>query len=160
MQDTDESDFDRFSWHDDPVYGLALRIGDPAANDWRSDLVLDIDHIVEWVRNEDGIRFRVAPATLVFHGVSDLRIDIDWGMRGWQVAPSLPTIDRIERERVREEEQRIFLDRPYYAWRVAFASPTGGSISFGAVGFDLTLRREPTLADEQRVPASLRDGGA
>ena len=160
MQGADRPDFDRFCWHDDPVYGLALRLGDPAANDWRSDLVLDIDHIVEWVRNEDRIRFRIAPATLVFHGVSDLRIDIDWGMRGWQVAPSLPTIDRIERERVREGEQRIFLDRPYYAWRVAFASPTGGSISFGAVDFDLTLRREPMLADEQRVPASLRDGGA
>ena len=160
MQGADRTDFDPFCWHDDPVYGLALRLGDPAANDWRSDLVLDIDHIVEWVRTEDRIRFRIAPATLVFHGVSDLRIDVDWGMRGWQVAPSLPTIDRIERERVREGEQRIFLDRPYYAWRVAFASPTGGSISFGAVGFDLALRREPTLEDEQRVPASLRDGGA
>jgi hypothetical protein len=160
MQDAAGPDFDPFCWHDDPVYGLALRLGDPAANDWRSDLVLDIDHIVEWVRIEDRIRFRIAPATLVFHGVSDLRIDVDWGMRGWQVAPSLPTIDHIERERIGEGEQRIFLDRPYYAWRVAFASPTGGSTSFGAVGFDLTLRREPTVEDEQRVPASLRDGGA
>ena len=97
MQGTDQPDFDRYAWHDDPVYGLALRLGEPAADDWRSDLVLDLDHIVEWVRDGDAVRFRVAPATLVFHGVSDLRVDIDWGMRGWQVAPSPPTIDQIDR---------------------------------------------------------------
>jgi hypothetical protein len=156
MQRTDDSDFDRFAWHDDPLYGFALRLGDPAANDWSSDLVLDIDHIVEWVRDGAAVRFRVAPATLVFHGTSDLRIKIDWGLRGWQVAPSPPTIDRIQRERLPEAQQRIYLDRPYYAWRIAFSSPVGGSISFGALGFDLTLRGEPVLHDEQRVPASLR----
>jgi len=159
MVDSDDLDFDRFSCHDDSVYGLALQLGDPAANDWRSDLVLDIDHIVEWIPGEAGMRFRVAPATLVFHGVSDLRIEIDWGMHGWQVAPAPPTIDRIERERMREDAQRIFLDRPYYLWRIAFASPSGGSIRFGAVAFDLTLRREPLLLDEQHIPASLREGG-
>ncbi len=156
MQDTDESAFDRYAWHDDSVYGVALRLGDPAANDWRSDLVLDTDHIAEWVRDGAAVRFLVAPATLVFHGVSDLRIDIDWGLRGWQVAPSPPTIDHVERERVPASEQRIYLDRPYYAWRIEFSSPPGGSISFGAVGFELALRAEPVLHDEQRMPAALR----
>ena len=156
MQGTDRPDFDRHAWHDDPVYGLALRLGEPAEGDWRSDLVLDLDHIVEWVRDGDAVRFRVAPATLVFHGVSDLRVDIDWGVRGWQVAPSPPTIDRIERARMPGDEQRIFLDQPYYSWRVAFSSPAGASISFGALDFELSLRCEPVLHGEQRVPASLR----
>jgi hypothetical protein len=158
MQASDDLDFEHLSCHDDSVYGLALRLGDPAANDWRSDLVLDIDHIVDWVPGEAGTRFRVAPATLVFHGVSDLRIDIDWGMHGWQVAPAPPAIDRIERERVAVEKQRVFLDRPYYLWRIAFAFPEGASIRFGAVDFTLTLRREPFLLDEQRIPSSLREG--
>jgi hypothetical protein len=158
MEAAGDLDFDRFFCHDDSVYGFALRIGDPAANDWRSDLVLDIDHIVEWVRGATGVRFRVALATLVFHGVSDLRIDVDWGMHGWQVAPAPLAIDRVERERIAVAEQRVFLDRPYYLWRVEFAFPEGGSIRFGAVDFDLTPRREPLLLDEQRIPPSLRDG--
>ena len=43
-----EADFERLSWHDNHIYGLHLSLGDPARDDWRSDLVLDIDHIVEW----------------------------------------------------------------------------------------------------------------
>ncbi len=159
MHGTGDLDFDGFCCHDDPLYGIALRTGDPAADDWSSDLVLDIDHIVEWVRSESGMRFRVAPATLTFHGVSDLRIDIDWGMRGWQVAPAPPTVDRIERERVQTEMQRVYLDGAYYTWRIALSSPVGASISFAALGFDLALRREPLLVDEQRFPAALRWSG-
>jgi hypothetical protein len=156
MPGTDDLDFDRFAWHDDPLYGFALELGDPADGDWRSDLVLDIDHIVEWVRSGASFRFRVAPATLVFHGASELRIDLDWGLHGWQVAPALPTIDRIERERIPAAAQRVHLDRPYYAWRIALSFPAGGSISFGALGCELALRAEPVLYDQQCVPAPLR----
>ncbi len=156
MPATDDLDFDPFVWHDDPLYGFARRLGEPAANDWRSDLVLDIDHIVEWVRSDAGVRFRVAPATLVFSGASDLRIALDWGRRGWQVAPSPPTIDRVERALVPAAQQRVYLDRPYFSWRIEFSSPAGASISFGALGCDPSLRGEPLLHDEQRVPASLR----
>ncbi len=154
MHSADDRDFDDLSWHDDPIYGLSLRLGDPHANDWRSDLVLDIDHIVEWVRSAESFRFRVAPATLIFHGTTDLRIDIDWGMRGSQVAPWLPSIGHIEREPVRD--QKVHLDRCYYMWRIVLNAPPGASIAFGAVGFDMTLRSEPILCDEQHVPASLR----
>ena len=71
-------DFDGLSWHDDTIYGLRFEAGDSFQGDWRAELVLDIDHIVEWVREGAGrVRFRVAPATLVFHGVTDLKISID-----------------------------------------------------------------------------------
>ena len=78
-----EAEFDQLSWHDCHVYGIQLRPGDTDANDWTSDFALDIDFIVEWVCQVAGGRaeFRVAPATLVFHGVSDLRIAVDWGGR-------------------------------------------------------------------------------
>ena len=36
--------FDDTIWHDNAVHGIRFQIGDP--DDWRSDLVLDIDHIV------------------------------------------------------------------------------------------------------------------
>ena len=40
-----EADFDRLSWHDNPVYGLFV---DNDVSVWKSDLVFDIDFIVEW----------------------------------------------------------------------------------------------------------------
>jgi hypothetical protein len=38
------------SWHDNLIYGFHLRCADPERCIWRSDLVLDIDHIPEWWR--------------------------------------------------------------------------------------------------------------
>jgi hypothetical protein len=146
-----EADFERLSWHDCPIRSIELRVGDPDAGDWTSDLALDIDYLAEWLcQVGGGGQFRVAPATLVFHGVTDLRIAIDWGDSGNQVALHDATIDRVERERV--AEQAIHLDRPYYRWRIALNWPGSGELTFGAVGFTQTLRAEPVLTDQPRLP--------
>ncbi|MPZ97787.1 MAG: hypothetical protein GEU80_00380 [Dehalococcoidia bacterium] len=156
----DERDFETLSWHDDSVYGLRLRVGDPEAGDWTSDLVLDLDHIVEWVRAPDGddghgIRFRVAPAELVFHGVTDLSVDLPSRTEGMQVALSALMVDGVERAPV--EDQRVYLDRTYYAWRIALNDPSGGLIRFGAVGFTMRLLREPLLLDRQHLTRAERE---
>lgn len=136
---TDE-DFDKQSWHDCSIWGLELRA---IAEEWTSDLALDIDFIVDW-----GPPFRVAPATLVFHGVTDLRVQIGCLDPGrYQVALYPAQIDRIDRRRI--EDQKVFLDRPYYAWTVPLNSPTPGAIEFGAYGFTQTLRAEPVFTDAQ-----------
>jgi hypothetical protein len=81
------ADFERLSFHDCHVWGVDLRPGDPDTGDWTSDLALDLDYIVEWLCGVDGgAQFRVAPATLLFHGVTDPRIAIDWGDSGLQIA--------------------------------------------------------------------------
>ena len=50
---------DETSWHDNLVFALLFTAGDVAKGDWRSDLVLDIDHICEWICGIDGgARFR------------------------------------------------------------------------------------------------------
>jgi hypothetical protein len=73
-QPASSPDLEDRSWHDDALYGMRRDIGNVARGDWRSDLVLDIDHIVEWLCGADEqCRFRVAPATLTFHHVTDLR---------------------------------------------------------------------------------------
>ncbi len=150
-----EPDFDSWSWHDNLVYGLRIDVGDPARNDWHHDLVLDIDHIVEWVRGTDGgVRFRVAPATLAFHDVTDLRLAVDFGGSGGQVSINELSIHAITRQRV--EDQKVYLDRPYYRWRIALNLPSDGEIAFCASGFTQTLRAEPVLLDEQRLPAAER----
>jgi hypothetical protein len=145
-----ESDFERLSWHDCPIWGFAIRAGDPDEDDWTSDLVFDIDFILDWLCGVGGAtQFRIAPATLVFHGVTDLKIKIDWGSSGFQVALHEVSIDRIQRELVRD--QKVFLDRPYYSWSVRLNWPEAGEITFGAVGFTQTLRAAPVLTEKQRL---------
>lgn len=143
--------FDDHSWHDCHLWGLTLGIGDPERDDWTSDLVLDIDYIAEWVCGvgEEPACFRVAPADLVFHDVTDLAIDVAWPDEGRQIALSLPSIDAIVSERA--ERQKVHLDRPYHSWEIRFNWPAGASIRFGATGFTLTLRAEPILLDRQHL---------
>ena len=143
--------FERLSFHDNPVYGLGWEIGDPDRGEWHSRLVLDIDHILEWLCGADcRFRFRLAPATLVFEDATDLALMLDQGDSGGQVALQLPTIDRIERAAI--GDQKICLDRPYWRWRILFNQPRGGEIAFGASGFALRLRAEPVLSEIQAWP--------
>jgi hypothetical protein len=143
------ADFETLSWHDCHVWGLALRPGDPDAGDWRSDLVLDIDFIVEWLCGVDGAtRFRVAPADLAFHGVTDLQVRVDWD-GGGQVALHPLSIGGIERRTV--SDQTVYLDRPYYRFTIHLSWPQGGIITFGAVGFTQTLRAEPVVTASQSL---------
>ncbi len=143
-------DFEHLSWHDDTLYGLRLEVGDPERGDWRSDLVLDIDHIVEWVCDVDrSCRFRVAPATLTFHHATDLQMAVNCGDTAGQVALHALSIDAIERARI--VDQKICFDRPYYRWRIALNWPRGGEIRFGASDLTLELRAEPVLLDQQQL---------
>jgi hypothetical protein len=154
--DTAGDGFDPLSWHDCHVWGIALRAGDAESGDWTSDLVLDIDYIVEWICAADGgARFRVAPATLVFHGATDLRVAVEQETQGAQVALHPWSIDRIERASV--AEQKVYLDRPYYRWRIALNWPRGGEIEFGAWGFTQALRAEPVVSGRQLLTRLQRE---
>ena len=105
-----EADFGRFSWHDCHIWGIELRAGDPDDGDWTSDLVLDIDFIVEWICGTGGGgQFRVAPATLVFHGVTDPKIAIDLGTFRF----SSRAASRVDRHcRARRDAKQKGLPRP------------------------------------------------
>jgi hypothetical protein len=132
-------------------------VGDPDEGDWTGDLLLGIDFIVEWLCGVgERAQFRIAPATLVFHGVTDPRIAIDWGDSGLRTAIHPVSIDRIERAPV--ADQKVYLDRPYYRWQVRLNWPAGGEIAFGAVGFTQTLLAEPVLRDRQHLSRRERSG--
>lgn len=155
MDTTTDADFDILSWHDNLIYALRFDIGDAAQGDWRSDLVFDIDHIVEWVSGSDGtMRFRVAPATLTFHQVSDLRVAVDFGDSGGINMIGELSIAVITREPL------VLKDRPgaplFYRWRIELNQPRGGDIVFGAGGFTQTPRADPVVLDQQRLPAAGR----
>ena len=145
-----ERDFGRLSWHDCHLWRMDFVVGEPDEGDWTSDLVLGLDFIVEWLCGAGGgAQFRIAPATLVFHGVTDPRIAVDWGHSGGQAALHPLSVDRIEREPVKD--QKVYLDRPYHRWRIALNWPAGGEIAFGAVGFTQTLLADPVLSERQHL---------
>lgn len=149
-----EADFDQLSWHDCQIHALEFRVGDVDAGDWTSDLVLDIDFIVEWLCGVDAkAQFRVAPATLTFHGLTDLKIAIDWGSSGFQNALHEASISGIQRRVI--QDQRVFLDRPYFEWRIQLNWPAG-EVTFGAVGFTQKLRAEAVRTQTQRLSLSQR----
>ena len=68
-----EAEFPDMSWHDCQVNSLSLE----QEGEWQSDLVLDLDFIVEWVCGvAEAFRFRVAPASLRFVNVDNLRLEV------------------------------------------------------------------------------------
>ena len=143
------------SWHDNLVYGLRFDAADPDRGLWRSDLVLDIDHIVEWLCGVDGrVKFLVAPATLVFHDVTDLRITVDFSGDAGSVNINEPSIHSVVRTPAAAGQG--FGSGPYYRWAIELNLPQGSGITFGASGFTQTLRAAPQLCDEQRLPAADR----
>jgi len=151
-----EANFERLSWHDCHIWAIDFRTRGPGDEDWTSDLVFDIDFIVEWICGVDGTaQFLVAPAALAFHGVTDANIAMNWGASGHQTALHPVSIGRVEREQI--QNRKVFLDRPYYSWKIFLNWPNGSEISFGAVGFTQTLLSEPVLTSEQSLSRRQRD---
>ena len=150
------TEYDPYRFHDNQIHGIAFRSADPDQGDWTSDLILDIDHVLEWVKDGDRIRFRVRPATLTFHGVTDLRLNLDGTVEGHSVGVALPWI--LEIERSRPEEPPRDPARPRYDWKIVLSSTPDGELSFGSWGYTLELRGEPVLQDEQGLTFAQRAG--
>ena len=152
-----DADFDALSFHDCHIHGIELRTGDPGAGDWTHDLALDIDFVVDGSTGPDGrATFLVAPAWLVFLGVTGLRIAIEWAVGGTGQALHPASISQIVRRQVDSHPQGR---TPEYEWSVDLNWPDGGTIAFSARAFTMHLRGAPVevdarqhLSSEQRGP--------
>jgi hypothetical protein len=152
-----DADFDRMSWHDNHVHGLRI-VGAEVADHLvlkSGELVLDLDHIVEWVEHPDrGYRFRIQPSTLRFLEVSELRIVIDYSGRSQLLYPF--SIHGIECAVVQRERYKARL------WTIRLSFPEG-AITFEAHGFEQTGwgkivdSTEQCLLPSERVPLESRD---
>lgn len=135
-----EADFNELSWHDCSVWSVELRAGrENAAGD---ELVLGLDFISEWIRGTAGFaQFRVAPARLVFHGVTGAVMTIDSKDSGLRLPPSGAAISSVERQQDN--------------WKITFTWPSG-DIRFAARGFTQTLLAPPVLMPRQHFSESER----
>lgn len=125
------------TWHDNHVH--ALRIVERKHG--TGVLVLDIDHIVEWLRGEGGgIRFRIARADLRFLGVTSLRLTLDYAAVSAAMGPF--SLDGIERRTEARERYTATL------WTLRLNWPIG-EISFEATGFEQRLLGKPIVTDRQ-----------
>jgi hypothetical protein len=151
----DEGASELHSWHDCHVWRFAVVSGDPAADDWRSELILDLDFIAEWLCGVDQrAQFRVVPATLTFHQVSNLVMNLHWETRNDVVVMLHDiVIYNIDRTPV---ESTI---KPYYDWTIHLSWPQNGEIRFRASGYTQELHGEPVLTSEQQLTMSQRERG-
>lgn len=131
-----DADFPNLSWHDNSVHAFRIIEG----KDGAGDLVLDIDHIVDWIESEKRYEFRVAPAELRFHGVTDLRVTLDYPATSAALTPFM--LDRIQ------------VDQSNH-WTLKVNWPVG-EISFSSTGFSQRITGELVVSSAQSLDPSQR----
>jgi len=131
-----DADFPSLSWHDNSVHALRIVEG----KDCTGEIVLDIDHIVEWIDSDERYEFLVAPAELRFRDVSDLRMTLDYPRTSAALGPF--TLDRIE-----------FAQSNLWTLKVNWPV---GEISFSSAGFLQRLTGEPVVSSSQALDSGSR----
>jgi hypothetical protein len=139
-----DGDFDQMGWHDAAVHAVAL-----VEEDDRAELLFDIDYIVRWVDPvppSPYFTFYVAPATLVFANVSNLKGDLDTDWTGLE----MDGVDRLEPE---SAEHRSAGVRPWVIEGPHF------ELNLLASGFRQYFRRRPVYTESrQRLTLAERGG--
>jgi hypothetical protein len=141
-----EADFEGMSWQGCRVWKIEIVAG---VVDGQADLVFGLDLVVDALCgfNREA-RFKLAPAALTFHGVTDLKMTVDCGDSGYHLLLQPLSIAEITRAPAK--------DPAYHAWRVRLAWPRDGEISFGASAFDQVLLAEPIISETSLLTAAQR----
>jgi hypothetical protein len=142
-----DAQFDEMSWHDNFIH--AFRIVE--VSDEAGDFILDMDHIVEWIKNGPSYSFRVVPVTLTFHDVMFLRMSLDYATPTAAFGPFM--IYGIER---RTEQRARHLA---HLWKIDISWPHG-EITFESRGFTQKARGSPLLSQGQCLSVEERERAA
>jgi hypothetical protein len=141
--------FSSFSWHDNAIHSIRIVEGTDGCS---GDLILDIDFIVEWLPPEEGdnaFRFRIAPADLVFHDVTELVISVDYASSTAALQPM--SIHEIHRKVVTYPN-----GHSSFAWKVEINWPRNSFISFRSDGFTQLSRTQPIKSGAQYLSPAER----
>jgi hypothetical protein len=131
-----EKDFEQMGWHHATVYGLRLN----------NDLELDIDYIFRWNKPDlEGFPFTfwVAPATLVFKNIKNLKLDLE-------INPDKLLINGIEINDI-ERTQKGHTSH----WIIITHQ---GDFEFESDGYEQFIRQEPSLEFGPNISFIVRNG--
>jgi hypothetical protein len=139
---TTNRDFSSLGWHDNYIHAIHFEC-DVESN--QHDLVFDIDFTTKWEPGDSGqFTFFVAPATLRFHDVRDLKISLQWSD-----SELVLCIDEILMESSDSES--------FQKYKIAIDWPSpGGEIVFVSAGFTQELRANPKPSKRMKLPQSER----
>ncbi|WP_299892858.1 hypothetical protein [uncultured Ruegeria sp.] len=116
-----------------------------------SELKLDIDHIEEWIRQDNGhFSFSLCQVNLCFEGVSDLSVSFSFPKSSITPLP----FDRITRPR---KPVRVHgTDYSKFVWTIELNDRRGGRICIHATGYRFERVGKPVTCEEQCIPKHLR----
>ena len=146
-----DQDFDSLSWHDNHIH--AIRIRNPHEG-YDCDLILDIDHIVEWIElPHKQLEFMVAPAILTFSNVTKLSVNFELAYK------EDFEIYWIYRQEI-SDEALLRLGGHNYRWNIKLQPIEWkqNTMSFESHGFTQKLTKAPVrrplpkLEDDEREP--------
>lgn len=125
-------DFEFMGWHDCPIYGIRFD----------NEILIDLDYILKWELDttKKAYSFWISPATLIFHNVSNLHIDIN-----------LDFINGIE---ILDINREILKDTKT-KWIIGAQE---GTITLIASGYTQYIRRIPLLTTSQCLSEIERNG--
>ena len=133
-----DDDFERMSWDGCRIWKLEIVAG---MVDGQTDLVFGLDVVVDALCgfNREAL-FKLAPAALTFHAVTDLKISVDYGDSGHRLPLQPMSIAELTRGPTPTR------DPSYPSWRVRLGWPRDGEIAFAAAGFDQVLLAPPIIS--------------
>jgi hypothetical protein len=137
----DDNDFSIMGWHDATLWAMM-------ANPPDFEFLIDLDYIFKWVNPkpwETYFKFWVAPATMMFENVHDVKINIESSQGIIEIADLL-----------RENPHRT-PNGKFTAHTYRFECQEG-EISLIATGFKMFVRRMPELLEKQRYELAQRQG--
>ncbi len=136
-----EKDFKVMGWHDSTVWSML-------ANTDYFEYLIDLDYIFKWIQPKDGenhFNFWVAPVTMVFENVCDIKIDIESPQGNIEIAdlhmesPELTPNGKFTLHTYRFECQE-------------------GEITLKATGYKMFVRQKPKLVEGQCLELYERGG--
>lgn len=139
-----EHDLEKFCFHDNLIHGIIF-YSDPG--EFSSDIALDIDYIVEWVKTDSNeIEFIISKALLKFHDVTDLKISIEWDKTNYSKFSGGAAglyINEIIKKEIKSP-----IANSYFTWEIT-TNKHNRYISFGASSFSIEMLGEPKKANRQ-----------
>lgn len=140
-------DIEVMGWHDAHIYGFII---EKPEVQFSGNLLFDIDYIFEWVHPvepEKYFSFWVAPCTLLFEEVFDLKINLD--TNGY-ITDILEVADLCL-----VNKNEIETNRFEYQWGIELQQ---GHISFKSYSMQQIVRKYPIFTNGQTLDIDVREG--